>query len=206
MHDLLAAHLSKTSSVSINGAEDLDVVMTIHNLIECRKNFKKRTANLWNYYRNKPVDPLADPESFKCKRSIVWKAAADGDIKDVKFVVPLKYFSNFWRTLDMPLINCDMNLILTCSKDCVITDRTTRVAGAQVSLPEIRAPVDATLVITGTKLYVPVSIQDNNKLLQKLKTGFKRTIKCDEHKSGMSNQTRNNNLNYLIDPTFIKVI
>ena len=105
MHDLLATHLSKTNSVSFNGEEDLDVVIPIHNLIECRKNFKKRTGNLWNYYRDKPVDPMTDP--------------ADGNTKDVKFVVPLKYLSNFWRTLDMPLINCDINLILTWSKDCV---------------------------------------------------------------------------------------
>ena len=119
MHVLLATHLSKTNSVSINGQEDLDVVIPIHNLIECRKNFEKRTGNLGNYYRDKPVDPMTE--------------AADGNTKGAKFFVPLKYLSNFWRTLDMPMINCDINLIVIWSKDCVITDTATRVAGAQVN-------------------------------------------------------------------------
>ena len=54
-------------------------------------------------------------------------------------------------------------------------------------------------------MYVPVvtlSAENDNKLLEQLKTGFKRTIKWNKYKSEMSNQTKNNNLNYLIDPTF----
>ena len=57
-------------------------------------------------------------------------------------------------------------------------------------------------------MFVPVvtlSTQDDNKLLEQLKTGFKRTIKWNKYRSEMSNQSKNNNSNYLIDPTFIKV-
>ena len=81
-------------------------------------------------------------------------------------MVPLKYLSNFWRTLEMPLINCEVNLILTWSANCVIVY--TNVANQ-----------GATFEITETNLYVPVvtlSTQDNAKLLSQLKSGFKRTI------------------------------
>ena len=82
--------------------------------------------------------------------------------------MPLKYLSNLWRTLEIPLINCEVNLILTWSSTCVITNST----GA------------GRFAITDTKLYVPVvtlSTQDNAKLLQQLKSGFKRTINCNKH-------------------------
>ena len=52
---------------------------------------------------------------------------------------------------------------------------------------------------------VTLSTEDDNKLLEQLKTGFKRTIKWNKYRSEMTNQTQNNNLNYLIDPTFTKV-
>ena len=88
-------------------------------------------------------------------------------IQDVEIIVPLKYLSNFWRTLEMPLINCEVKLILTWSKDSVITNSNE----GKFAIPE-------------TKLYVPVvtlSTQDNAKLLQQLKSGFKRTINWIEH-------------------------
>ena len=78
-------------------------------------------------------------------------------------MLPLKYLSNFWRTLEMPLINCEVNLILTWSSTCVIT---------------VSNSV-GTFAITDTKLYVPVvtlSTQENTKFLQQLKSGFKRII------------------------------
>ena len=86
---------------------------------------------------------------------------AAGNTKDVEIIVPLKHLSNFWRTLQMPLINCEFNLILTWSKDCVITN----------------SRGEGKFVITETKLYVPVitlSTKNNEKLLQKLKSGFKK--------------------------------
>ena len=72
----------------------------------------------------------------------------------------------------------------------------------------INAPTNATFTITDKNLYVPVvtlSTQDDNKLLEQLGTGFKRTIKWNKYRSEMTNQTKNYKLNYFIDPTFNKV-
>ena len=78
----------------------------------------------------------------------------------------------------MPLINCEVNLILTWSKSCVLTDMTA--TAAQGDNPTITAPTGAKFAIADCKLYVPVvtlSVENDNKLLEQLKTGFKRTIK-----------------------------
>ena len=128
----------------------------------------------------------------------------------VKIVVPLKYLSNFWRHLDIPLINCEVELILTWFKNCVLIDKSTREAiyGANPVVYEINNPEDATFTITDVKLFVPVvtlSKENDIKLLEQLKTGFKRTIKWNKYRSQMSIQPKNNNLNYLIDPTFTNV-
>ena len=83
-----------------------------------------------------------------------------------EIMVPLKYLTNFWGTLEIPLITCEINLILTRSAYCVIVS-------AEV------ANQNATCEITDTKLHVPVvtvSTQDNSKLLQNLESGFKRRI------------------------------
>ena len=63
-------------------------------------------------------------KSFKYKTKITGKASAAENTKDVKIAVPLKYLSHFWRTLEMLLINCEINLILTLSEDCVISSAT----------------------------------------------------------------------------------
>ena len=112
----------------------------------------------------------------------------------------------------MPLINCEVSLTLTWSENCVLTDITTQTAraaqGDNPARPAINAPTNATFQITDTNLYVPVvtlSTENDKKLLEQLRTGFKRTIKWNKYRSEMTNQTQNNNLNYLIDPTFTKV-
>ena len=99
---------------------------------------------------------------------------------------------------------------MTLSKTCVITDEATRDAGPNVNLPvpKIRAPAGATFEITDSKLYAPIvtlPTEDDNKLLEQLKSGFKRTINWNKCRSEMSNQTKTKNLNYLIDPTFRRV-
>ena len=104
-------------------------------------------------------------------------------------MVPLKYLSNFWRTLEIPLINCEVNLILTWSSTCVIT--VSNGAG--------------TFAITDTKLYVPVgtlSKQDNTKFLQQLKSGFKRVINWNKYLSKPELLAQNPNLNHLVEPSF----
>ena len=130
-----------------------------------------------------------DSFNFKVKMT---GQTGDNGTKNVGIMVPLKYLSNFWRTLDMPLINCEVNLILTWSRNCVI-----------VSSKE--ANQNATFAITDTKLYVPVvtlSTQDNAKLLQQLKSGFKRVINWNKYLSKPELLAQNPNLNHLVEPTF----
>ena len=131
------------------------------------------------------------------------------DTKEAEIVVPLKYLRNFRETLDMPLINCEVSMALTWSENCVITVQGDNPA-AQGDNPEVcdDFPKNATFKITDTKLHVPVvtvSAENDNKLLEQLKTGFKRIIKWNIYRSEMSNQARNNNLNYLIDTIFTNV-
>ena len=115
--------------------------------------------------------------------------------KEVELAVPLKYLSNFWRALDMPLINCEVSLTLTWSENCVIATfdkRTVRDTNNRDN-----SPTNAAFKITHCKLHVPVvtvSAENDKKLLEQLKTGFKRTITWNKHRSEMSNQTVNNNL------------
>ena len=86
--------------------------MPIDNLIEYSGNYSKTSGSLWQYYKNDPNDNITDSESFKSKIKITGKTSNNGNTKDVNIIVPLKYLSNFWRTLEMPLINCEVNLIL----------------------------------------------------------------------------------------------
>ena len=110
----------------------------------------------------------------------------------------------------MPLINCETNLILTWSENCVLTSKATRGANPDVNpaIAAVNNPANATFKITDTKLYVPVvtlSTKDDNNFLEQSKSGFKRTIKWIKCRSEIIYQTKTNHLNYLIDPTFTKV-
>ena len=105
----------------------------------------------------------------------------------------------------MPLINYEVNLNLTWSEDCVKAD--TAMQAAQGNNPEIRAPADVTFAVTTARLYVPVatlSTLDNTKLLQQLKTGFKRTINWNKYSCERTNQANSSNLIYLICRIFHK--
>ena len=128
---------------------------------------------------------------------------------DIKIVAPLKYLSNFWRSLNMPLINCEVELILTWFKNCVLISKSTRDADYDEPIyRKIDNPENTIFQITDTKLYVPVvtlSKENDKKLLEQLKTGFKITIKWSKYRSQMTAQPQNNNLSYLIDLTFAKV-
>ena len=171
--------ISKINNVSIDKAEDLDVVMPMHNLLGYSKNYRKTIGSLWNYYRDEPdntpatdynADPITNSESFKYKSSIAGKITnanqKDGENteqentkskKNLEIVFPLKYLSNFSRTLDMPLINCEVVLTLTWSDNCVLTNITTEAAraaeGDNPARQAINAPTNATFQITDTKLY-----------------------------------------------------
>ena len=137
---------------------------------------------MWQYCKDIPAvdnnnaivnfseNNLTESFNFEVKMS---GQTGDGGTKNVEIMVPLKYLSNFWRTLEMPLIKWEINLILTWSTNCVIVSTTV-------------ANQNATFEITDTKLYVPIvtlSIQDNAKPLQQLKSGFKRVVMWNKYLS-----------------------
>ena len=205
--------ISKINEVKIVNAEDLDVVTPVYNLLEYSKNYRKTTGSLWNYYRDEPNNPLSSNfESFKYKTSITentykfgsteeWWDANKVCKSETKVVISLKHLGNFWRSFNTPLINSEVELILTCSKNCVLADMTVNAAAN----PAIVAPTRLEFKITDTKLYVrgvTLSKEHDIKLLEQLKSGFKRNIKWNKYKSQMNIQSQNNNLNYLINPTF----
>ena len=157
----------------------------MYNLLEYSKNYRKTTGSLWNYYRDEPSNPLSsNSESFKYKTSITGNtynigAGEEGydankvGKNETEVVIPLKHLSNFWRSLNIPLINCEVELILTWSKNCVLADMTVDATAN----PAIVAPSGAKFKITDTKLYVPVvtlSKENDIKLLEQLKKDLKQ--------------------------------
>ena len=176
--------------------------MPMYNLIEYSDNYSKTSGSLWQYCKEIPAvnndGNIVDfnganaTDSFNFKIKIAVQADDDGRIDNVEIMVPLKYLSNFWRTLEMPLINCEVELILTWSENCVIIS--TNVANQ-----------NPTFTITETNLYVPVvtlSTQDNAKLLPQLKSGFKRTISWNKYLAKPELLAQNANLFHLIEPSF----
>ena len=203
--------ISKINNTQIDNAEYIDIVMPMYNLIEYSDNYSKTSGSLWQYCKEIPAVNNAGnivdfnganaTDSFNFKTKITGQTAANnnnGNIAgrvDVEIMVPLKYLSNFWRTLEMPLINCEAELILNWSANCVIIY--TNVAN--------QVP---TFTITETNLYVPVvtlSTQDNAKLLPQLKNGFKRTISWNKYLVKPELLAQNANLNHLIEPNFREI-
>ena len=127
--------------------------MPMYNLIEYSDNYQKISRSLWEYYRDEPHAAIVNSELFKSKIKKTGKSLPNGNSKTVEVAVPLYYLSNFWGTLEMPLINCEINLALTLSSTCVITNSTGT----------------GTFAVTDTKLCIAVitlSIQDSANLLQ----------------------------------------
>ena len=104
--------ISKINNTLIDNVEDLDNVMPMYNLLEYSKNYLKTSGSLWNYYRDEPNSGAEEGVDYSIKnsKSFDYKTIYTGKLEsnnvekdDVKVVVPLKYLSNFCRTLDMPL-------------------------------------------------------------------------------------------------------
>ena len=164
----------RTCDVTINDehvekVEDLDIVMPMYNLLKYFDNYQDSTGSLYQLKRDEPPDNKAnvvnDTTSLVYKSKLI-SGTDDNNVNNVKLVVLLKYVSSFFRSLEMPLNNCKIDLELTWHKDCIISSADA--AGQVVSF-----------MITNTKLYVPVvtlSTKDNNNLTKQLNDGFKRTI------------------------------
>ena len=191
--------ISKINGALVENAQDLDIVMAMYNLLEYSKGYSMASDSLWNYYRDELTDETNDhnglnknvinSKSFEYKTNITrstYNVAANAGgydankkgTKKVQIAVPLKHLSNFWKTLDIPLINCEVSLALRWSTNCVNTSLEKRlVTAAQGGSPAVYddSPTNAAFKITDCKLYVSVvtlSAENDNNLLQQLKTGF----------------------------------
>ena len=149
----------------------------MYNLIEYSDNYFDTAGSVWSF----KWDEIDDYEgnvtnddnvpSFKYKGSNIGNTEAGESKKEVKVAVRLKYLSNFWRSLEMSLINCKVELSLKWTENCVLTTA----ANANKAIFEI----------TDAKLYVPIvtlSIEDNAKLSKLLGEGFKRSIYWNKYK------------------------
>ena len=163
----------------------------MYNLIEYSSNYSEATGSLWFYSKKEASNfngniPNTDNfKSFKYKPKLFQNTeaqtdnAANGILKSVTIVVPLKYLSNSWRLLEMPLINCKVESKLSWTKHCVLSVAATKNANGNND--------DNTLFTTkDTKLYVldvNLSAKDNQKLSKLLSKGFERSIHWNEYKT-----------------------
>ena len=147
---------------------------------------------MFNYYSDEPNEAeiandngainisIRNSKSFDYKTKITGSLdAGENEKEDVTIAIPLKYLGNFWRSLNIPLINCEITLILSRYKECVLVGRVFRGPPAAAA-NLINSPTDTKFEITDCKLYVPVvtlSAENDNKLLEQLKSGFRRSIK-----------------------------
>ena len=116
--------------------------MLMYNVIEYSHNYSKTSGSLWQYCKERPAvnnasniidfTSTSTTDLFKFKSKITGQTNNDGEINGVEIKILLKYLSNFRRPLEMPLFNCEVELILTWSEDCVITS--TNVADQNVHL------------------------------------------------------------------------
>ena len=167
---------TEVNETFIDGAEHINITMPMYNLIEYSDNYSDTSGSLWQFKRDEIVGNinLANNNSSSCKykSNLIGSIVADGPNRKkeiVKIVVPLKYLSNFWRSLEMILINCKVELSLTWSENCVLSN----------------AAGNSSFKITDAKLYVPVvtlSTEDNAKLSKLLTEGFKRSVYWNEYK------------------------
>ena len=183
----------------VDTAENLDITMPMYNLIEYSDNYQDSSATLYQYKGGEP--PEGDPipnlavdnsSSFKYKVNLLGNPVLDGAIakRNVKVLVLLKYLSSFFRSLEMPLINCKIKLNLTWNRECVLSTD----AG------------DAVFIINDTKIYVPVvtlSKEDNKDFIEQQNKGFQVSIYWKEYKTkGLTENANANDFKYItLDPS-----
>ena len=165
----------------IETADNLDIIMSMYSLLEYSDNYADSSGGLWQFTRDEQNMTNAgnldtcitdDSSSFKYKSSLLGNPAAaggNGVLRNAKIVVHLKYLSNFFRSLELPLINCKIHLEISWTKNCIMSN----IAGA------------TSFQITSKKLYVPIvtlSTKDNVNLSKQLNEGFKILVYWNEYK------------------------
>ena len=151
--------------------------MPMYNLIEYSDNYSDTSGSLWQFKRDDVSNDNAP--SFKYKANLIGNTENNGTKNEVKIAVPLKYLSNFWRSLEMPLINCKIELSLKWDKNCILASE----------------DGNSVFGITDTKLYdlvVTLKTEDNTKLSKLLGKEFKRPIYWNKNKV-IPNKTYNSN-------------
>ena len=158
--------LSKINNTLIDNAEDLDIVMPMYDLLEYSHNYSMTSRSLWNHSRDKiddvdVNDSALDSKSFKYKTKIVEETPriplqpgnTEGAYRPpvtIEVTILLKYLINFWRSLDLPLINCKVKLDLSWTN--IMIEHHNKITGVNFT-------------ITSTKHFVPVvTLSINNKI------------------------------------------
>ena len=161
---LFTSCISKINNTLIDNAEYLDFVMLMYNLIENSKNYSQITESLWNYYRDEQNCEtegninysIEDSKSFDYKTRITGRLEGKNAKEEVKLLLSkmLKNLSNFWRALDIPLIKCEITLMLTWSENCVITSKARKDADPDVDPAKaaFNNPANAIFEINDAKL------------------------------------------------------
>ena len=188
--------------------------MLMYNLIEYSDKYADSSGSLYQFKRDEsPMNDtrnpnnvaLANSTSFKYKATLLGKTtdadSNDRSLKNIKIVVSLKYLSNFFRSLEMPLINCKIHIKLNWNKNCVMYGAATCADGDNVNNRE------TTFKITSTKLYVSIVTllsEDNIHLTKHLNKGFKGSVYWNEYKLKIETKEAdvNNHKRFPLDASF----
>ena len=176
-----------------DNAPDINIAVPMYILTEYSDNYSDISGSLWQFKKDEiegDVDLTVDDNhipnnlsSFKYKSSFITNR------NGLKIAVPLKILSNFWRSLEMPLINCKVELSLKWYENCILSS-----AGNAV-----------TFAITDTKLYVPVvtlKMEDNSKLSKLLSEGFKRSVYWNKYQAILKDHAESENIRERLDASF----
>ena len=176
--------------------------MPMYNLIEYSDNYSKTSGILWQYCRDEPAvdndneitdftEANATTDSFNLKEKLTGQTGDNGT-KSVEIMVPLKYLSNFWGNLEMSLINCEVPLDLNWIKNGIVVSTNAAARVTKFSITDKKPYISA----------VTLSTEDNAKMLDQLKSGFKRTIIWNKYQAKLSTERVNRYLDFLMDPIF----
>ena len=211
MHHLLNVLIGETI---IDDAKDLDLVIPICILIEYSSNYYETTGSLLFYSKDEATNFNADIanddnfKSFKFKAKLLGNTvaqplpnAANEILKDATITIPLKYLSNFWRSREVPSINCKVELRLRWTKYCVLSSA----AGTKGNNDDN----NIIFTIKDTKLYVPVvtlSARDDQKLSKLLSKGSERSVYWNEYKTKSDSKYTINEFRFFLNQILLELI
>ena len=198
----------KINETTISGAEDLDLIMLMYNLIEYSSNYSETTGSLWFYSKDEAsnfdgnIAKYYNFKSFKCKAKLLGNTAVQFKFsKHATNTVPLKYLSNIKRSLEMALINCKVEIKLKWTKYCVLS-----VAGTENDANHNNNANNIIFTIKDTKLYVLVVTllaRDNQKLSELLSKVFELSVHWNEYKTKSENKNATKDYRYFLESNFV---